>query len=214
MEAYMSLDRQQIASLINDWAVFRDSGAWEKLRTVWHEDGRIHTTWFSGSADDFIRASIVSWNRGVSVLHFLGGTSIEVRGGTRAIAQTKMTISQRADVHCVLCDCSCTGRFYDFFEMKNGRWGLILRQPIYERDRIDPVRPGSNLSLDSAKLADFPEGYQHLAYVQASMGLPVARNLPGLRGARVDALYLLGERWLDGELFTAADLSQEIDAGG
>lgn len=214
MEAYMSLDRQQIASLINDWAVFRDAGAWDKLRIVWHEDGRIHTTWFSGSADDFIRASIVSWNRGVSVLHFLGGTSIELRNSTRAIAQTKMTISQRAAVDRVLCDCNCTGRFYDFFENRNGKWGLVLRQPIYERDRIDPVDPGANLSLNIAKLADFPEGYQHLAYLQLSMGLPVAKDLPGLRGAKVDALYLLGERWLDGELLTAADLSRELKAGG
>ena len=76
----------------------------------------------------------------MSILHFLGGTSIDLRV-TGRIAQTKMTISQRALVHDVLCDVVCTGRFYDFLEKRSGRWGLVLRQPIYEKDRIDPVDP-------------------------------------------------------------------------
>ena len=42
-----------------------------------------------------------------------------------------MTINQRADVDDVRCDVVCTGRFYDFLEKRNGRWGLVLRQPIY-----------------------------------------------------------------------------------
>ena len=63
--------------------------------------------------------------------------------GDRAIAQTKMTISQRATVEQHVCDVVCTGRFYDFFERRSGRWGLVLRQPIYEQDRLDPVDPAS-----------------------------------------------------------------------
>ena len=58
-------------------------------------------TWFQGTADEFIRVSREGWDRGVSILHFLGGTSIEV-AAHRAVAQTKMTISQRARVHDVL----------------------------------------------------------------------------------------------------------------
>ena len=68
----------------------------------------------------------IAWgaDRGVSILHFLGGTSIEVKE-TRAVAQTKMTISQRAPVHDIVCDVVCTGRFYDFFEKRNAKWGLV-----------------------------------------------------------------------------------------
>ena len=33
-------------------------------------------TWFQGSAEDFIKVSIEGWNKGVSILHFLGGNSI------------------------------------------------------------------------------------------------------------------------------------------
>ena len=70
------------------------------------------------------------------------------RRAARAIAQTKMTISQRAEVDGVLCDVVCTGRFYDFLEKRDGRWGLVLRQPIYEKDRLDPVDPAARSTLD------------------------------------------------------------------
>src|ERR1700736_753875 len=108
-------------------------------------------TWFQGSCDDFIRVSREGWDKGVSILHFLGGSSIDL-AGERAIAQTKMTISQRASVHGHLCDVVCTGRFYDFLEKRGGRWGLVLRQPIYEKDRIDPVDPSAAPALDTETL--------------------------------------------------------------
>ena len=99
------------------------------------------------------------------ILHFLGGSSIDV-AGDRAVSQTKMTISQRAAVHGVVCDVVCTGRFYDFFERRDARWGLVLRQPIYEKDRLDPVDPSASVTLDADLLGRFPEGYRHLAYLQ------------------------------------------------
>ena len=42
-----------------------------------------------------------------------------------------------------MCDVVCTGRFYDFLEQRDGRWGIVLRQPIYERDRLDPIDPAA-----------------------------------------------------------------------
>jgi hypothetical protein len=155
-------------------------------------------TWFQGSADEFIRVSREGFERGVRILHFLGGSSIDV-AGDRAIAQTKMNILQRARVHDVLCDVVCTGRFYDFLERRNGRWGLVLRQPIYEKDRVDPVDPAATLKLDSALLQRFPEGYRHLAYLQAGLGYDVKLDMPGLVGPEVQALYARGARWLAGE---------------
>ena len=145
---------------------------WERFRTVWHEDGVMMATWFQGSRDEFIKVSEEGYARGVRILHFLGGSTIDV-AGTRAIAQTKMTISQRAKVDGVLCDVVCTGRFYDFFEKRDGRWGLVLRQPIYEKDRLDPLDPSAKLALDQELLARFPEGYRHLAYLQTRIGYTV-----------------------------------------
>jgi hypothetical protein len=191
-------DRHAIRDLIENWAVWRDAGDWDRFRTVWHDDGRMNATWKQGTADEFIAASIDGWNRGVSILHFLGGMSIDM-AGDRAIAQTKMTISQRSEVHGVLCDVVCTGRFYDFLERRQGRWGLVLRQPIYEKDRIDPVDPAASLKLDDGLLSQFPVGYRHLAYLQTGIGYAVKKDMPGLKGPEVEALYARGQRWLRGE---------------
>jgi hypothetical protein len=155
-------------------------------------------TWFQGPAAEFIRVTKGGWAKGVSILHFLGGTSIDL-AGDRAVAQTKMTISQRGNVHGVLCDVVCTGRFYDFLEKRAGRWGLVLRQPIYEKDRIDPVDPDARLALDATKLAELPTGYRHLAYIQLQIGYTVKRDMPQLTGPEVDRLYDRGTRWLRGE---------------
>jgi hypothetical protein len=109
-----------------------------------------------------------------------------------------MTISQRAEVEGVLCDVVCTGRFYDFLERRDGRWGIVLRQPIYEKDRLDPVDPAATLALDPDRLARFPAGYRHLGYAQSSIGFDVKRDMPGLTGPVVEDLYRRGARWLEG----------------
>jgi hypothetical protein len=155
-------------------------------------------TWFQGTADEFIEVSRTGFEKGVSILHFLGGNSVDL-AGNRAVSQTKMTISQRARVHVVLCDVVCTGRFYDFFEKRDGRWGLVLRQPIYEKDRMDPVDPAQRLTLDPALLERFPEGYRHLAYLQTEIGFKVKLDMPGLKGPAVEALYARGQAWLAGK---------------
>jgi hypothetical protein len=191
-------DAQAIRDLVENWVVWRDAGDWERFRTVWHDDGRMMATWFQGPADEFIRVSREGFERGVSILHFLGGSSVDV-SGDRAIAQTKMTIAQRAEVHGVACDVVCTGRFYDFLERRDGRWGLVLRQPIYERDRLDPVDPAATLELDQDLLGRFPAGYRHLAYLQTQIGFAVKTDMPGLRGPEVEALYALGAAWLAGQ---------------
>lgn len=190
-------DRRVIRELVENWAVWRDALMWDRFRTVWHDDGRMMATWFQGTAEEFIKVSQDGYARGVRILHFLGGSSIDV-AGVRAIAQTKMTISQRAAVDGVVCDVVCTGRFFDFFENRGGRWGLVLRQPIYEKDRLDPVDPAARLDLDRTLLGQFPEGYRHLAYLQTRIGYTVKPDMPGLDGPEVAALYRRGEDWLKG----------------
>jgi hypothetical protein len=203
----LTSDHLAIREVVENWVLWRDAGDWDRFRGVWHEDGYMMATWFQGPAAEFIRVNREGWDRGVSILHFLGGVSIELGSdpaGDRAIAQTKMTISQRATVHDVLCDVVCAGRFYDFFEKRAGRWAIVLRQPIYEKDRIDPVDPSKTLALDAKLLGQFPEGYRHLAYLQSGIGYPVKKDMPGLKGPEVEALYGRGRRWLAGERLKTA----------
>jgi len=190
-------DRQTIRELVENWVIWRDAGLWDRFRTVWHDDGVMNATWTQGTVDEFIAMSRAGFEKGVNVHHFLGGSSIDV-AGDRAIAMSKMTIAQRAEVHDVLVDVVCTGRFYDFFERRDGRWGLVLRQPIYEKDRLDPVDPAARLELDRSVLEDYPDGYRHLAYLQSRNSMDVKRDMPGVRGPEVEALYARGAAWLDG----------------
>jgi len=190
-------DRLAIRETVENWVLWRDAGDWERFATVWHPDGWMTATWFQGAATRFIEVSREGFNKGVNILHFLGGSTCEVVGA-RAISQVKMTIMQRAPVEGALVDVACTGRFYDFFEKRGERWGIVRRQPIYEKDRIDPVDPSVVVKLDAALLASFPEGYRHLAYLQARNGFTVKQGLPGLRGPAVEKLYGEGRAWLAG----------------
>jgi len=197
MEAAL-IERLRIRDVVQNWAVWRDAGDWERFRSVWHPEGRMMATWFQGPAERFIEVSREGFDKGVSILHFLGGSSIDV-AGSRAIAQTKMSMSQRATVEEVACDVVCTGRFYDFFERREEEWRIVLRQPIYEKDRMDPVDPSATLKLDPAVLVQFPEGYRHLAYLQTRIGYTVKRDMPTLKGPEVERLYATGAAWLDGK---------------
>jgi hypothetical protein len=188
-------DRTLIRETVENWVVWRDGGFWDELLTAWHSDGVMTSTWMQAPAADFVAASRAGWERGVDVLHSLGGSAVEVVG-TRAIAQTKMRIAQRAPVHDVLVDVTCQGRFYDFFEWRDERWAIVLRQIIYERDRMDPVDPAATLTLDATLLGSFPDGYRHLGYLQTQAGMTVKRDLAGRRGAAVEELYALGRAWL------------------
>jgi hypothetical protein len=189
-------DTLAIREVIENWALWRDAGDWDRFATVWHDDGWMTATWFQGPAAAFIDVSRQGFDKGVSILHFLGGFTCDI-SGHRAVSQTKMTINQRAMVDGVLVDVVCTGRFYDFLE-KRTHWGIVRRQPIYEKDRMDPVDPGATLRLDPERLSRFPEGYRHLAYLQSTIGFDVKDNLPGLRGPVVQKLYGEGQAWLAG----------------
>lgn len=190
-------DELEIRDLVEKWAVWRDAGDWDRFRSLWHPEGIMMATWFQGTADEFIDVTRKGIERGVNILHFLGGQVVDVEKD-RAISQTKMTISQRAEVEGVICDVVCTGRFYDFLEKRDGRWGLLLRQPIYEKDTIAPVDPMTELRLDRQLLEAYPVGYRHLAYLQTRIGYPVKKDMPGLWGAEVEQLYERGRTWLLG----------------
>jgi len=197
MQNHWNNDRLEIRTVVENWVLWRDSANWDRFATVWHPDGWMTATWFQGPARDFIAASREGFERGVHILHILGGWTCDVVGD-RAISQTKMTIHQRAPLDGVPVDVACIGRFYDFFEKWEGRWVIIRRQPIYEKDRLDAVDPAATVKLDTELLLQFPEGYRHLAYVQSKNGFLVKKGLPGLRGPEVQKLYIEGKEWLDG----------------
>ncbi len=190
-------DELEIRWLIEKWAVWRDGGHWDRFQTVWHPDARMVATWFDGPAPEFVARSRAGWLAGVNVNHFLGGTVVDI-AGERALAETKMTISQRLPLQGEPVDVACTGRFYDFLDRRAGEWRFVERRCIYETDRIVPVTPGKAIPLDADRLSRFPEGYRHLGYVQELAGMQVNPDLPGRHGPALDSLYQRGRAWLHG----------------
>ncbi|HTI68027.1 MAG TPA: nuclear transport factor 2 family protein [Caulobacteraceae bacterium] len=190
-------DEQAIQALINKWMVYRDAGEWDRLRPIWHEDGRMAASWRQGTADEFIASNRANWDKGLSIFHELGAVAIEVRGA-RALSQTKMTITQRAALDGVVCDVTAMARHLDRWEKRDGLWGLVLRETLFDRDRLDSVVPGQAPALDRALLESFPEPYRHLGYLQTKLGFEISRDIPRLRSPAGDALIAEGRRWLEG----------------
>ena len=188
-----------IRDLIEQWVVNRDNFQWDRFRTVWHEGGRMKATWFDGTFEEFIETNEAGRKHGLHILHILGGSDIEIRGN-RAVSQTKFMILQRAVVEGVLCDVTCYARHHDLWENRDGRWGLVNRETIADKDRIDPVDHEKALRLDPEILNAFPIEYRHLAYLQTKSGFDVNKDVPRFSGGgALEALYKKGDDWLADE---------------
>src|SRR5258708_40128297 len=120
-------------------------------------------------------------------------------GPNAVFQENKKKMAKRGEVHEGGEGVVCPGGFYDFRKKRDGRWGFVLRQPIYEKDRMDPVDPAAKLALDAELLASFSEGYRHLAYLQSQIGYKIKPDMPGLKGEAVERLYLSRAAWLRGE---------------
>lgn len=193
------LDRLAIRDLVDAWSILRDARDWDRWLELWHEGGVMMTTW-GGKATprEFADAASRGFARGDRMLHAIGGVVVEL-AGDRAIAQSKLRIMQRGPVEGVTCDVVCIGRNYDFFERRDGRWGLVLRQPIYERDYLTPTTSGEVPQLDPDILARRPDGYQRLAYLQEGLGYAIKPDMPTETGPELEALLEQGAAWLRGE---------------
>ena len=191
-------DRLIIRELLENWIIWRDSGDWNRFATVWHDDGRMIASWFQAGAAEFIAGCRKAFDSGICSFHSALGSSIDVQGN-RAVAQTKMQIIQRGVVDDITVDVTCFGRFVDALEKRNGRWGIVLRQPVYELDDMTVVTPGQMPKLDHEILQAFPHGYRHLAYMQTKLGFAVSKTLPGTRGPEIEMLNAQMKRWLVGD---------------
>lgn len=191
-------DRTDINAVVNDWALARDSGRWDRLRDCFTADAVMYTTWFVGPASEFVARSIESAKRGARGAHFIGGCSVEL-AGDRAIAETRMILLLRAAIDGVEVDVTCYGRFFDFFRFERDVWRIAKRVPIYEKDRIDVLDPSARLTLDAAELARYPDGYKHLVYVQVRGGSTPTPGLPTPGSEALARLYADGTAWLAGD---------------
>ncbi len=195
MTSSATLDKLALYDAVQSWALYRDTGDWEGLKSTLHPNAHMTATWFDGPFTDFILAVQASWRKGSKSQHFLGGTVAQI-SGDKAIAQTRMTIMVRGALEGHEVDVSCVGRFYDRVVKVHGDWKILKRNVIYEKDRMDLVKPGALLELDPKNLALFPEGYRHLAYLQTSHGAQVSPHLATASGEAFDRLVQEAQAWI------------------
>jgi hypothetical protein len=188
--------RGVIREAVENWALWRDTGRWQQLRSLYAADAVVHTTWFVGTASEFVERCMDAAQRGSRSQHFMGAVCVELNG-QRAIAESRALLMVRAPLHGVEVDVTCYVRFYDWFVRETDGWRIRMRSGIYEKDRIDAVDPSRKIALDDAELARYPAGYRHIAYLQAAGGARITPDLPTPGSDALRRLYAEGERWLE-----------------
>lgn len=189
----------------------RDACEWENLRSIFHPEAYIYTTWTGRiSYNDFITASQNGMDKGAFIMHHCHGCTTDIdSSATRAVTKMKATIIQRFEINDCVVDAESDCRFCFFWEKsKSGQWSARFVRHWYEKDRLVPVNPGEFPTLDKEKLMAYPPGYRYLAYCQeATMGVKVRLDMPGHRrenrsigGQKHDELYWQCKSWVEGQM--------------
>jgi len=127
------------------WAFARDHGEWETMRQCFHADATVRVLWYAGSAATFIERTIEAAAErpaGESSKHWFGNARASIRGD-RALLETDAMVLLRHRLEGILFDSTLYIRLYDRIERRHGRWKIYRMDAIYDKDRIDPVIPGS-----------------------------------------------------------------------
>lgn len=173
-----SSDLLAITQLQHGWGLWRDTCDWDRLRACYTADALMRTTWFDGTAADFLVASQRMASAGKGSLQHAIGAPVIHGFGMRAVAVTRVTLMVRGEFDGVPVDATCWGRFHDRLVKQDGGWRIQRRTPVYDKDRLDPIRAGDRLVLDAAELERFPAHYRHLACMQSRGGATITMDLP------------------------------------
>jgi hypothetical protein len=191
--------KDRCAEIIQSWGFWRDQGRWSELAGTFHEGGTISVTWFSGMFADFIERSRVAFEARQSLSkHRLGQPMIE-SAGDRAIAETDVTILGRFRLDGILVDNTSYGRFLDRFELRAGKWAIVERIAVYEKDRLDPVEPSAafDAMMKKSDFIAFPEPYRYLGYRLTASGRPLSARIYCDRTPETEELYRKRKDWLN-----------------
>jgi hypothetical protein len=188
--------REEIAALINDWGFFRDQGRFDELLELFHEDGHISISWIDAPYADFVAVSkLAALRAALSVKHQLGVPRIQVQD-ERALSEVNVTILVRSQLRGVDVDTTSYCRFLDQLERRAGRWRILRRTGIYERDRADPVTAAVLPSDLFQDLSAYPSELRFLASTFKEIGVDWVRSVVRHGTPEMDALYAGAARWL------------------
>jgi hypothetical protein len=191
-------DRLDLIALSQAWGIARDQGLWDELAATFHPEGTISVTWFSGPFKQFIEASkLIYQPRGPRTKHLIGLPHVRING-QRALSEMSIQIIGRFVVNGVAADNICYARFFDKVEKRDGRWRVLERVAIYEKDRIDPVVPSEafNKFMAEADFSGIPEPYRYLGQRLQALGLKLVDPILCDGSEETLATLRKGSQWL------------------
>lgn len=146
------LDKACVRELVETDRYCRDYGHFEQERACWFDDGQVYASWFKGPIDEFLAKS--SRKDKSPSAHKIFNTMVWLNG-SRAIAECICMITFRVELDGELVDLSVHSRLHFRAEKRDGKWGLVYFEGIYERDRLDPVFGDSKFFIPREELQKF-----------------------------------------------------------
>ena len=194
-----SNDKQACAELIQRWGFCRDQGKWQDLLAIFAPEGQISVSWFSGPYAEFVERCRKSFDAGQRSKHHIFPASVRL-AGDRATAETSIVIYVRQKIEGVLVDMTSHARFLDRIERRGGRWMILERCAVYERDRLDPVEPSAAFDalFKQADYSGYPEPYRYMAARLVAAGRALAPVIHYDGAAETAQLHARYEAWLGG----------------
>lgn len=210
LSAEETIDRMRIAELVEYERYCADYRHKEQQRQLWFEDGNIVTTWFSGLFVDYIKASPTKnvpaaqgacEDEKVShmVHHRVNDTVVWLKGD-RAVAELLCLLCFRTKIGWEWMDIQCWCRMHYRVERREGKWGIVYFEGIYEKDRMDPVFQDSVLKIPREKLMQYRPINWNMALrrdVFEGGGAGFDAWAGADRPETVERLYLESSRWLN-----------------
>ena len=193
-------DKYACAELIQSWGFYRDQGKWPELTATFAPDGEIAVSWFSGSFREFVDRCRQAFDAGQRSKHHIFPSVVRV-AGVRALAETNIVILVRQKINGVLADMTSYARFLDRLERRDGRWVILERTAIYERDRLDPVEPSEAFDklFKASDLSVYPEAYRYMAARLTAVGRALAPVVYRDGSPHTEQLYARYDGWLAGK---------------
>ena len=196
------VDQTQIFDVRRRWAFMLDLGELDALPSCFHPGAMVTVSWYSGRIEGFIERTkglFAARKPEEHRKHWLGNMRSDVRGA-RAVLETDVQIMIREFIGDDLFDCISFARFYDLFEKRDGVWRIAEWNTIYDKDRVDPVKPSQAAAdLYAKAVLKGPEsGFAFMKVRQAMKGRSVPDGIV-IAGTEGEAsLRRRGGAWLAG----------------
>lgn len=145
-------DKMRVKELVEYDRYCCDYGLKEEERKLWHQDGRLFTTWFDGPIGEYLGSPTIApkptppGEPRESHQHRINNSVVWLKGN-RAVAELLCFLNFRTKLAWEWMDSQCWCRMHYRAEKREGRWGIVYFEGIYEKDRMDPVFNDSTFTI-------------------------------------------------------------------